>query len=84
MSEIVRPAEPTLSERERMFVEEYTKDLNGKAAAIRAGYSPKSAAPIASTLLNKVAVSQAIDSALSARSIRTRPDRRRRPHDERR
>jgi phage terminase small subunit len=35
----------TLSPRQLLFLEEYLIDLNGKAAAIRAGYSGKSANP---------------------------------------
>lgn len=42
-----------LKERERLFVREYLVDLNGTRAAIRAGYSEKSAASQASRLLRK-------------------------------
>lgn len=38
------------------FVEEYLKDLNGTQAAIRAGYSPKTAEQQASRLLRNVKV----------------------------
>jgi phage terminase small subunit len=40
-----------LSEKHRLFLNEYLKDLNGKQAAIRAGYSVKSAKVTASRML---------------------------------
>lgn len=42
-----------LNARRKLFVHEYMKDLDGKAAAIRAGYSPRTAAETAYRLLNK-------------------------------
>lgn len=42
---------PIKSERVLRFVEEYAKDRNGTQAAIRAGYSPKTAGAQASTML---------------------------------
>lgn len=42
-----------LTEQQKKFCKEYMKDFNGKQAAIRAGYSAKSAAEQASTLLTK-------------------------------
>ena len=42
------------------FVDEYLRDLNGTQAAIRAGYSSKTAAQQASGLLRNVKVRQAI------------------------
>lgn len=48
--------EKLLTPKERRFVWEYEKDWNGTRAAIRAGYSEKSAAVIASRLLKKVNV----------------------------
>ena len=45
--------------RER-FVREYLVDRNGTQAAIRAGYSPKTAAAQASRLLRDVKVQQAV------------------------
>ena len=43
----------TLTAKQARFVEEYLVDLNGTQAAIRAGYSPKTAAATASRLLRK-------------------------------
>jgi hypothetical protein len=39
-----RPAMPKLTPRQQRFIAEYVKDLNGTQAAIRAGYSERSAA----------------------------------------
>lgn len=45
-----------LTPQQLLFIEEYLVDFNGKCAAIRAGYSKKTAASIASFLLSKVNV----------------------------
>ena len=42
-----------LNQRQEMFCREYIKDLNGTQAAIRAGYSPKTADRLAYELLKK-------------------------------
>jgi phage terminase small subunit len=44
----------TLSVKQELFAKEYAKDGNGLQAAIRAGYSEKTAAAQASRLLNNV------------------------------
>lgn len=60
-----------LTLRQQRFVEEYPKDLNGMAAAVRAGYSAKTASPAAARLLNHVpAVRAAILEKLAARKQR--------------
>ena len=41
----------TLTDKQRRFAEEYVVDFNGKQAAIRAGYSPRSAKVTAARLL---------------------------------
>lgn len=53
------------------FVEEYPVDLNQTQAAIRAGYAPKYAAQIASELMGKPAVRDAIAVTMAERSKRT-------------
>ena len=53
-----------LRPRERQFVREYLQDLNGTAAAIRTGYSEKSAASQASRLLRKRSVREYRDALL--------------------
>lgn len=53
-----------LKPRERTFVREYMRDLNGTQAAIRAGYSEKSAASQASRLLRKSEVREYRDALM--------------------
>lgn len=60
-----------LTERQKRFVEEYLIDLNATQAAIRAGYSAKTAEQTASRMLSFVKVEQAIAEALAERSKRT-------------
>jgi hypothetical protein len=62
---------PMLTSRQSRFIEEYLIDLNGKQAAVRAGYSAKSAEVQASRLLRNTAVQAAIGEAMQARSQRT-------------
>lgn len=57
-----------LSPKRARFVEEYLIDLNATQAAIRAGYSPKTADVQGPRLLGKVSVKAEIDKALAARS----------------
>jgi len=60
-----------LTDRQKIFVEEYLIDLNATQAAIRAGYSPKNADKIGSELLGKTRIKEEIDKALAERSKRT-------------
>lgn len=53
-----------LTNRQKRFVEEYLIDLNARQAAIRAGYSPKTAQEQASRLLANVKVQTAISAFL--------------------
>lgn len=64
-------AEKELTAKEACFVDEYLIDLNATQAAIRAGYSPKTARQIASRLLSKANISAAIACAMAERSKRT-------------
>jgi len=52
-----------LTTKQELFVMEYVVDLNGKQAAIRAGYSAKTAEVQASRLLSHVKVQAAIRKA---------------------
>lgn len=54
----------TLNFQQRVFVAEYLKDRNGTQAAIRAGYSPKTAQQQASDLLLKPLVRDAIEAVV--------------------
>lgn len=60
-----------LNPRQRRFIEEYIVDLNGTQAAIRAGYSRRSAAADASVILINPKVQLEIEKAIKARSERT-------------
>ena len=60
-----------LSPRRVRFVEEYQVDLNGTQAAIRAGYSARTANPQAARLLANVSIQAALTAAQEARSRRT-------------
>ncbi|WP_211474998.1 terminase small subunit [Collimonas humicola] len=51
----------------KLFVVEYTKDMNGTQAAIRAGYSAKTANEQAAQHLAKLSIKQAIDAVLNDR-----------------
>src|SRR5215469_712024 len=53
----------SLSPRVQRFVAEYLRDFNGTQAAIRAGYSPKSARSQASHMLRNVAIAAAVREA---------------------
>lgn len=64
----------TLTPKQQRFVDEYLVDLNGTQAAIRAGYSAKTANEQAARLLAKASVKAAIDGAKAMRSERTRID----------
>lgn len=54
-----------LTARQLKFIREYPKDFNGAAAAIRAGYSKKTARTIASELLTKPDMRQFVNKHLS-------------------
>ena len=60
-----------LNEKQKRFVSEYIIDLNAKQAAIRAGYSPKTAEVQASRLLSLVKVQDEIAKAMEDREKRT-------------
>ncbi|MCO7643255.1 terminase small subunit [Pseudomonas sp. S 311-6] len=60
-----------LTAKQRRFVEEYLVDLNATQAAIRAGYSSKTAQEQGSRLLSNVMVAKAIEDAQERRSKRT-------------
>lgn len=60
-----------LTLKQQRFVEEYLVDLNATQAAIRAGYSPKTAKEIGSQNLTKLNIKNCIDMAMAQRSKRT-------------
>lgn len=60
-----------LTPKQQRFCEEYLIDLNATQAAIRAGYSEKTAQEQASRLLSNVMVQAAIDAGKKQRSANT-------------
>ncbi|WP_373069842.1 terminase small subunit [Sulfurimonas sp.] len=64
-------ATPKLTAKQKKFCEEYLIDLNATQAAIRAGYSKKTAAVTASENLNKPNIKDYIAEKQSERSKRT-------------
>lgn len=64
----------TLNENHRRFVLEYLLDRNATAAAIRAGYSPRSAKQYAHELMQSEAIKEAIEIAIEQRNARLKVD----------
>ncbi len=60
-----------LTPKQALFVKEYLIDLNATQAAIRAGYSNKTARQIGEQNLSKLVIQNAIQEALAKRSERT-------------
>jgi phage terminase small subunit len=56
-----------MTNKQSLFVTEYTVDFNGTQAAIRAGYSPKSARVTASQHLTNPAIQAKIENTLAKR-----------------
>lgn len=63
-----------LTPKQQRFVTEYLKDLNATQAAIRAGYSKKTADEIGRQLLGKTWVAAAVRKEMDARAKRTEID----------
>jgi phage terminase small subunit len=61
-----------LTAKQQRFVDQYLIDLNSTAAAVRAGYSPKTASRIGPELLGKTCVAAAVKIAMNARADRTK------------
>ena len=62
---------PRLTPMQALFVEEYLVDLNAKQAAIRAGYSARTAHQQGSQIFNRPAVQAALRERMAARVART-------------
>ena len=68
---MTKPGEgPGLTAKQARFVEEYLIDLNATQAAIRAGYSQRTARQVGAENLTKPVIASAISAAQSARSKR--------------
>lgn len=59
-----------LTRKQALFVSEYAIDMNATQAALRAGYSPKTAKAIGADNLTKLAVSGAIEAIMVDRQMR--------------
>lgn len=59
-----------LNTRQHLFVTEYLVDLNATQAAIRAGYSKKTAGALGERLLKKVEVAAEVQAAMDRRAKR--------------
>jgi hypothetical protein len=59
-----------MTPRQKRFLDEYLVDLNATQAAVRAGYSARTANEQGARLLAKASVAEAVQSAQAARSER--------------
>ncbi len=60
-----------LKPKQRIFVAEYMVDFNARGAAVRAGYSPKTAYSSGQRLLNHVDIQAALQKAIQKQEERT-------------
>jgi phage terminase small subunit len=60
-----------LTRKQQRFIEEYLKDSNGTQAAIRAGYSKKTANEQAARLLAKVSVKETLEKKIKKQADRS-------------
>lgn len=68
------PVGPDLTPKQLLFCEEYPKDCNGTAAAIRAGYSARGAKAAASRLLDHPEIQARLKVAIERRAHRVGVD----------
>jgi phage terminase small subunit len=61
-----------LTDKQKIFVDEYLIDLNATQAAIRAGYSIKTARQIGEQNLSKVYIAKAVEDKMLEREERTK------------
>jgi phage terminase small subunit len=59
-----------MTEKQKLFIKEYLIDFNGAQAAIRAGYSKDTARIIASELLTKLNIQDAVNKEIEKRNQR--------------
>ena len=64
-----------LNSKQQLFISEYHTDFNATQAAIRAGYSVRSAGSIANELLKKPDIQQALQATITARNNNLIADR---------
>lgn len=66
------PDIPALTPKQRRFVEEYLVDLNATQAAIRAGYSARTARQAGAEALSKPVIAEAVAAEMQRRETRSR------------
>ncbi len=71
MKKVHTSEEREINRRQKRFVAEYVIDLNGTQAAIRSGYSKKTANEQAAQLLAKLSIQAAVSELLIDRELRT-------------
>lgn len=64
-----------MTDKQQFFVQEYLKDFNATQAAIRAGYSKKTAGAIGAENLTKPEIQEALQKAMSERTSTLVADR---------
>ena len=64
-----------MNSKQQLFISEYLTDFNATQAAIRAGYSVRSAGSIANELLKKPDIQQALQATITARNNNLIADR---------
>lgn len=64
-------ADKTLTAKQEAFIREYLVDLNATQAAIRAGYSEKTARQTATENLSKPVIAEMLQKAMDERAART-------------
>lgn len=67
-------ADRELTPKQQAFVREYLIDLNATQAAIRAGYSPRSAGTEGERLLKNAEIARAVQQVMDKRAARTEID----------
>ena len=65
---------PPLTRKQARFVQEYLIDLNATKAAVRSGYSKRTAQQTCSQIMSKIVVKNAIDAAMRDRADETKID----------
>jgi phage terminase small subunit len=65
---------PPLTRKQARFVQEYLIDLNATKAAVRSGYSKRTAQQTGSQIMSKIVVKNAIDAAMRDRADETKID----------
>ena len=72
MNTVDKKKKANLTQKQSCFVDEYLVDLNATQAAIRSGYSKKTARTIGNQNLTKLDISSAIQERMNYRSERTK------------